>query len=969
MRNQNVLASFRRAGSHPLVWIAVAAFIAWRGYTAYSPHVVKVERSPDGLLIISGRNFGAARGDSALVYNAGDKEIEIEVNEWGNDRIIAHLLGGQMLSGTVIVKRAFWNLYWPSSEAALVIPEQGLPSQPFGYGVPAQAAAPWPTFRRNRKNSGYLPVPAVYDGDTPWSFQTGKGIAAAPVIDAQGVAYVGSADHTFYAINPDGSERWRYRTGGVIRSSAALLRPQDAAGAPSVVVGSGDGFLYRLRTASEARNQAAREMFAFDARVLGRSGDDNWFEGDVAIGFDGTLFAGNGNSNFYAVTPKGELKWAYPAEGMVWSNAAFGSDGTILWGAQDGSLHSLNPNGTAKWTKTTWGPILAAAAVGSDETVYVGSFDGNLYALDPDDGATRWTFETGDHLVGSVGLGENATGSTDAIYLGSTDGRMYAVNPKGELMWKYDTGDPIRSSPAVGLGPRGEHAGIVYFGSGNGKVYALNAIDGQRRWSFDTSAGEADLRDRNDVNSIALGTKGVYAGSESGHLWYVPYDYCLHADDARCSTAPGEDLPQEIAGLAYISPGGTTYFDQPPPILPASVITLRLVVRNRQRTIDAHLCNTPLLCSARDLRIEAEPPFAFRTEQSADGRFVHIVPENLLDSGTTYRLRVEGDYYTGGYHVGRFTVGGSRAGHFNDGITLRTQASAGPSPLIAKGEEVPAFEWTRLAVSVPSMIASVDQTAFDDIDLILGAVGVRPTGDGAGKLIVWGIGGERDSKGTLVADPDSAVTLALSGSYDGDSFALIGHGISAKVGSASIPFDQLEIRGRLDSDLSVASGASLFIVADPSSIPTVGSYLATDAANAVFGPVAMTGTYLTRPYPRGGPANKRPRGLQVSFVEFVPPTERLPGQVVAHFRLARGARYKLAEHRVGIVLIDRVTDKVVPLDYATQITASATPQGDVSQVVLTIPEGSDLSQELSVLVVADVFPLHREKLENRPQTR
>jgi len=209
----------------------------------------------------------------------------------------------------------------------------------------------------------------------------------------------------------------------------------------------------------------------------------------------------------------------------------------------------------------------------------------------------------------------------------------------------------------------------------------------------------------------------------------------------------------------------------------------------------------------------------------------------------------------------------------------------------------------------------------------------------------------------------------MSGSYDGDSFVLAGHGINAKVGSASILFDQLEIRGRLDSDLSVAPGASLFIVADPRGIPTVGSYLAADAANAIFGQVAMSGTYLTRAYPRGGPANKRPPGLQVSFVEFVPPTQGLPGQVVAHFRLARGARYKLAEHRVGIVLIDRVTDSVVPLDYAAQITASATPQGDVSQVVLTIPEGSELSQELSVLVLADVFPLYREKLENRPQTR
>jgi len=39
-------------------------------------------------------------------------------------------------------------------------------------------------------------------------------------------------------------------------------------------------------------------------------------------------------------------------------------------------------------------------------------------------------------------------------------------------MWKYDTGDPVRASPPLGAGPAGDPDGIVYFGSGNGKLYA-----------------------------------------------------------------------------------------------------------------------------------------------------------------------------------------------------------------------------------------------------------------------------------------------------------------------------------------------------------------------------------------------------------------------------------------------------------------------------------------------------------------
>lgn len=961
-----MLAAIRRAALHPIVWIGIAAFIAWRGYSAFSPQVTRLDHGADGLLVVSGYNFGAARGESAVIYKTAGSEIEIEVDEWSNDRITARL-ADEVASGSVRVKRAFWFADWPSSEAALIVPEEGLPSKPFGYEVPVQAAAPWPSARRNRRNTAYLPLPAVYRGDTPWSFETGKSVSAAPVIDEQGVAYVGSADHNFYAINPNGSERWRYRTGGVISSAAVLLRADGADASPAVVVGSGDGLLYRLRTASNLRNPVAREAFAFDARVSPRSRDYSPFNGDIAVGYDGTLYAGNGNSSYYAISPKGELKWTYLTEGRVWSNAAFSSR-TIFWGAQDSSVHALNPNGTAEWTKSTWGAITASAAIGSDGTVYIGSFDGNLYALDPATGDTRWTYQTGEHIVGSVALGENKSGSTDAIYLGSTDGRMYALNRKGELIWKYDTGDAIRSSPAVGLGTNGEQPGVVYFGGGNGKIYALNAINGQRRWSYNTTADEPVLHDRNDLNSpVALGPTGVYVGSESGRLWYVPYDYCLHATDTRCAKTPGEELPAEIAGLLYVSPGGTTYFDQPPPIAAASVITLRLMVRNGSQTVGAHLCNTPLLCSAQDLRIESEPAFPFRTEQSADGRYVHIIPEKTLEPGASYRLRVEGDYYTGGYRLGSFTVGGSRAGQFKDDITLRTRPSAGASPLLAKGDDVPAFEWTRVAVTIPSSMASVDQAAFDDVELIIGATGARPTADGAGKLIVWGIGGRRDDKGALVADPDSDVTLTLSGTYQGDSFALAGHGFNTKVGSASMAFDRLDLRGQFDSSLSVLPGATLFAVADAGSIPGVGPYLASDAANAIYSKVTIAGTYLTRAY--RGPANKRPPGLQVSFVEGVPPTGRMPGQIVAHFRLARGASYKVAEHRLGIILIDRLRNEVVPLDYGKQITASASPQGDVSQVVLTVPEDSELPGDLTVVVLADVFPLHREQLEFQAQAR
>ena len=159
--------------------------------------------------------------------------------------------------------------------------------------APVQAGAFWPTYRRTLRNSGSSPIHAGYQGDQPWFFQTGKGIFSTPIIDAEGVIYVGSADHIFYAISADGREKWRFKTGEVIDSAGALPAGDPA----SVLVPSGDGFLYRLRA------DDGRQIWRFDARISPRMSYNNWFEANVVLGPDGTIYAGNTNFNYYAILP------------------------------------------------------------------------------------------------------------------------------------------------------------------------------------------------------------------------------------------------------------------------------------------------------------------------------------------------------------------------------------------------------------------------------------------------------------------------------------------------------------------------------------------------------------------------------------------------------------------------------------------------------------------------------------------
>ena len=64
------------------------------------------------------------------------------------------------------------------------------------------------------------------------------------------------------------------------------------------------------------------------------------------------------------------------------------------------------------------------------------------------------------------------------VYVGSDDGNVYALNAAtGARLWSYTTGAYVESSPAVANG-------VVYVGSDDGNVYALNAATGAKLWSY-----------------------------------------------------------------------------------------------------------------------------------------------------------------------------------------------------------------------------------------------------------------------------------------------------------------------------------------------------------------------------------------------------------------------------------------------------------------------------------------------------
>jgi len=86
----------------------------------------------------------------------------------------------------------------------------------------------------------------------------------------------------------------------------------------------------------------------------------------------------------------------------------------------------------------------------------------------------KWKFPTGARVVGSRVMQDKV------IYFGSDDGNVYAVDAEsGQQIWKTATRGPVPCTPAI------DH-GTVYVGSYDGKFYALDAQNGAVKWKFAT---------------------------------------------------------------------------------------------------------------------------------------------------------------------------------------------------------------------------------------------------------------------------------------------------------------------------------------------------------------------------------------------------------------------------------------------------------------------------------------------------
>jgi outer membrane protein assembly factor BamB len=195
-------------------------------------------------------------------------------------------------------------------------------------------------------------------------------------------------------------------------------------------------------------------------------------------------FGGLGNY-IYSLQPiTHTFNWRYPIGGVLQENKLscmpiISNDNNIYFGANDGKVYDISGNGVAPPTSQ---PILQMYMLNPQHTglsTYYGP------AVEPLTPFFRRTYNSSNLFVSpSMAIANNGT-----IYFGSNDGKIYAINPNTGLTigssWpitlQNDVTSIVSGENAMYTTPLISPDGTIYIGSNEGKLYALNPT-GSLKW-------------------------------------------------------------------------------------------------------------------------------------------------------------------------------------------------------------------------------------------------------------------------------------------------------------------------------------------------------------------------------------------------------------------------------------------------------------------------------------------------------
>jgi outer membrane protein assembly factor BamB len=274
-------------------------------------------------------------------------------------------------------------------------------------------------------------VDGDYDLPLTWGWEGWDYLLSSPVL-AGSLVIVGLGDGYVYAVNlENGRVQWRFKSGGRIRSAAAI---HDGV----AYVSSGDGVVYGVSVVDGS------EVWRFETNGKNLSASDWGFDRTQIYSsptiVDGALFFGSRDATVYAIDLESrEPRWTFE-DGTSWvmSSPAVADGRVFSARSSNGQIRAVDvASGLEQWVVKTGGMVFSSPMV-VDSTVYVGSGDANVYALDASTGSVRWTYHTGGGVFSTPTIWDGR------LYVGSDNGFLYAFEategsqPRVAVYWDDD---------------------------------------------------------------------------------------------------------------------------------------------------------------------------------------------------------------------------------------------------------------------------------------------------------------------------------------------------------------------------------------------------------------------------------------------------------------------------------------------------------------------------------------------------
>ncbi|MXX06632.1 MAG: outer membrane protein assembly factor BamB [Gammaproteobacteria bacterium] len=160
------------------------------------------------------------------------------------------------------------------------------------------------------------------------------------------------------------------------------------------------------------------------------------------------------------------------------------------------------------------------------ERIFAASEDGNIYGLELDSGDVIWRTRLDDETVtGGVGAGRGL------VLVGTANAEVIAFNQfTGEELWRGAVTSEVLSPPQT-------NGDVVVAQTVDGKLIALDAGDGARRWIYETTLPALTLR---GTNRPVITPQGfVIAGFSNGTLVSVAADDGIWRWEERIAVPEG----------------------------------------------------------------------------------------------------------------------------------------------------------------------------------------------------------------------------------------------------------------------------------------------------------------------------------------------------------------------------------------------------------------------------------------------